>query len=265
MLGDGEKVRLAMEFEAAITKADSGFNIIAEIPGTDLKDEVVMLGAHFDTWHSGTGATDNNTGTAACLEAVRILQSLSHRYGMKPRRTIRIALWGGEEQGLIGSRQYVSSMFARRDTGLSGGTGVEGFPNLKKTPEYEKLSVYFNHDNGTGRIRGVYLQGNEAARPIFRAWLSAFADPTAQTLTALSTGGTDHVSFDAVGLPGFQFIQDPIEYNSLTHHFNMDTYERIQEPDMRQASTIMAYFVYNAAMRDEKFPRRPMTSAISGR
>jgi carboxypeptidase Q len=259
MLEKGEKVRLEMELQVSTTEADSGFNIIAEIPGTDLKDEVVMIGAHLDSWHAGTGATDNGTGTAACLEAMRILQILAQKDGLKPRRTIRLGLWGAEEEGLIGSREYVSEAFARRegDQGafpFGGGGGAE----LKKTPAYDKLSVYFNHDNGSGRIRGIYLQGDEAARPIFRSWFTAFADPTAQTITIQNTGGTDHQSFDRVGLPGFQFIQDPLEYDARTHHYNMDVYDRVQEPDMKQASTIIALFAYQAATRDAPFPRKPL-------
>ncbi len=259
MLRKGERVNLELQIQAAFTKPDSGFNIIAEIPGTDLKDEIVMLGAHFDTWHAGTGATDDNTGTAACLEAMRILQVLSEKQGLKPRRTIRMGLWGAEEQGLIGSREYVGEVFAKRDSASSGGP-VFGGPagEITKLAAYDKLSVYFNHDNGSGRIRGMYLQGNEAARPIFRSWLTAYGDPTAQTITIQNTGGTDHQSFDGVGLPGFQFIQDPLEYDSRTHHYNMDVYERIQEEDMKQASTMMAFFVYSAAMRDAKFPRKPL-------
>ncbi len=255
MLQKGERVRLKMELEVEFTKPDSAFNIIAEIPGTDLRDEVVMLGGHFDTWHAGTGATDDGTGTAACLEAMRILQVLAEKGGLKPRRTIRLGLWDAEEEGLIGSREYVSEAFARREGGgMFGGGGGE----IAKKPEYEKFSVYFNHDNGTGRIRGIYLQGNEEARPIFRRWFTAFGDPTAQTITIRNTGGTDHQSFDAVGLPGFQFIQDEVEYESRTHHTNMDVYERVQEPDMKQAATIMAFFAYQAAVRDAKFPRKPV-------
>jgi hypothetical protein len=255
MLQDGEKVRLKMELDVEFTKPDSLFNIIAEIPGTDLKDEVVMMGAHFDTWHAGTGATDDGTGTAACLEAMRILQVLAEKGGLKPRRTIRLGLWDAEEEGLIGSREYVAEAFASREGGgMFGGGGGE----ITRKPEYEKFSVYFNHDNGTGRIRGVYLQGNEGARAIFRRWFAAFGDPTAQTITIRNTGGTDHQSFDAVGLPGFQFIQDEVEYESRTHHTNMDVYERIQEPDMKQAATIMAFFAYQAAVRDAKFPRKPL-------
>ncbi len=263
MLRQGEKVKLEMELQVTTTKADSGFNIIAEIPGTDLKEEVVLIGAHFDTWHGGTGATDDNTGTGACMEAMRILQVLSEKHGLKPRRTIRIGLWGAEEQGLIGSREYVAQTYARRDSGsgspFSGGGGGE----ITKTAQYENLSVYFNHDNGTGRIRGIYLQGNEAARPIFRSLFTAFGDPAAQTITIQNTGGTDHQSFDGVGLPGFQFIQDPIDYDTRTHHYTTDLYERIQEPDMKQAATLMALFAYHAATRDARFPRKPMAPVRS--
>jgi Zn-dependent M28 family amino/carboxypeptidase len=225
-----------------------------------------MLGGHLDSWHSGTGATDNAAGCAVAMEAARILKAL----GVKPRRTIRVALWSGEEQGLIGSRQYVNQHFAERQAppaqpgqppppptpGFQGRGGPQG-PILLK-PAHEKFSVYFNLDNGTGKIRGVYLQGNEAARPIFRAWLEPFRDLGAATLTISNTGGTDHLSFDGVGLPGFQFIQDPVEYDTRTHHSNMDVWDRIQADDMKQASVIMTAFVYNAAMRDEKFPRKPL-------
>ena len=254
MLRMGEKVRLDMNLEVAMTKADSGFDIIGEIPGTDLKDEVVMIGAHFDSWHSGTGATDNGTGSAACMEAMRILETVMKNDGLKLRRTIRIGLWGSEEEGLIGSREYVSAIFGKRAGDTGGGLPGGGGGELKTTPEYDKLSVYFNHDNGSGRIRGIYLQGNEAARPIFRSWFTAFGDPTAQTITIQNTGGTDHQSFDGIGLPGFQFM----EYDSRTHHYNMDVYERAQEPDMTQAATIIAVFAYTAANRDAKFPRKPL-------
>lgn len=252
MIQRGQKLKMEMELEVEFTKADSGFNIIAEIPGTDLKDEIVMIGAHFDSWHSGTGATDNATGSAVCMEAVRILQTL----GLKPRRTIRIGLWGGEEQGLLGSRAYVAKTFAEFEGGQQprGGAGGE----MKTKPAYEKFSVYFNNDNGTGKVRGVYMQGNEAARPIFRAWLAPFVSMGAATLTLNNTSGTDHLAFDAVGLPGFQFIQDPVEYDTRTHHSNMDVWDRVQEEDVKQASVIMAAFAYNAAMRDGKFPRKPV-------
>jgi carboxypeptidase Q len=249
MIKLGEKVKLAMNLEVATTKADSGFDIIGEIPGSDLKDEIVMIGAHFDSWHSGTGATDNGTGSAACMEAMRILETVMKSSGLKPRRTIRIGLWGSEEEGLIGSREYVSAVFGKRE-GDAGG-------ELKTAPEYEKLSVYLNHDNGSGRIRGIYLQGNEAARPIFRSWFTAYGDPAAQTITIENTGGTDHQSFDGIGLPGFQFIQDPLEYDGRTHHYNMDVFDRVQAPDMKQAATIIAAFAYAAANRDAKFPRKP--------
>jgi len=253
MIQKGQKVKLEMNLEVEFTPVDSTFNIIAEIPGTDLKDEIVMLGGHFDTWHAGTGATDDGTGVAACMEAARIIQTL----GLKPRRTIRVGFWAAEEQGLVGSRMYVTKYFAERPgTGMMAMRG--GGEEIKSKPDYEKFSVYFNHDNGTGKFRGVYMQGNEAARPIFRAWLAPFASMGAATLTIQNTSGTDHLSFDAVGLPGFQFIQDPVEYDTRTHHYNMDVYERVQADDMKQAATIMAAFAYNAAMRDEKFPRKPM-------
>jgi Zn-dependent M28 family amino/carboxypeptidase len=190
------------------------------------------------------------------MEVVRILQALN----VKPRRTIRIGLWGGEEEGLIGSRAYVEQHFASRQASApsagAGPAGQQGPLTLK--PEHEKFSSYFNLDNGTGKIRGVYLQGNEAVRPIFRAWLEQFRDLGASTLTSRNTGGTDHLSFDAVGLPGFQFIQDEIEYGTRTHHSNMDVYDRIQADDMKQAAVIIASFVYNAAMRDEKLPRKAL-------
>ena len=258
MIEKGEHVRLAMNLEVATTKADSGFDIIGEIPGTDLKDEIVMIGGHFDSWHSGTGATDNGTGTAACMEAMRILETVMQKDGLRPRRTIRIGLWGSEEEGLIGSREYVASVFGKREGGTPGAFGGAAMGGtLKTTPEYDKLSVYLNLDNGSGRIRGIYLQGNIAARGIFRKWFTAFGDPTAQTITIENTGGTDHQSFDAIDLPGFQFIQDPLEYDIRTHHFNMDVFDRVQEPDMKQAATIIAFFAYQAANRDGKFPRKP--------
>jgi len=259
MIQKGERVKLAMNLEVATTKADSGFDIIGEIPGTDLKDEIVMIGAHFDSWHSGTGATDNGTGTAACMEAMRILETVMQTGGLKPRRTIRIGLWGSEEEGLIGSREYVSAALGKREGGSAGGTFGGGGGELTTTPEYDRFSVYLNHDNGSGRIRGIYLQGNEAARSIFRKWFTAYGDPTAQTITIENTGGTDHQSFDAINLPGFQFIQDPLEYDSRTHHYNMDVFDRVQEPDMKQAATIIAFFAYSAANRDAKFPRKPVS------
>src|SRR5262245_13557314 len=255
MVTKGVPVELEVQIAAKFHDQDlMGHNVIAEIPGSDLKDEIVMVGGHFDSWHSGTGATDNGAGSAVAMEVVRILQAI----GVKPRRTIRIGLWGGEEEGLIGSRAHVEKHYGSRQASEPGAgpQGQQGTITLK--PAQEKFSAYFNLDNGTGKIRGVYLQGNEAVRPIFRAWLEPFRDLGASTLTSRNTGGTDHLSFDAVGLPGFQFIQDEIEYSTRTHHSNMDVYDRIQAEDMKQASVIIAAFVYNAAMRDEKLPRKPL-------
>lgn len=267
MIQQGEKLKMTVDLAVEYQDADNmGYNTIAEIPGTDLKDEIVMLGGHMDSWHSGTGATDNGAGVAVAMEAVRILQTL----GIKPRRTIRIGLWTGEEEGLLGSRAYVKAHFGSLEGGAGqfGGGGGGGSANatpakLTTMPEYDKFAGYFNLDNGTGRIRGIYLQGNDAVRPIFRQWLSAFRDIpnqyqwNAQTITISNTGGTDHQSFDGIGLPGFQFIQDEIEYDTRTHHSNQDVFDRIQADDMKQAATIMAAFVYNTAMRDEKLPRKP--------
>jgi hypothetical protein len=252
-------VELELQVTAKFYDQDlMGYNVIAEIPGADLKDEIVMVGGHFDSWHSGTGATDNAAGSAVAMEVMRIIKAL----GVKPRRTIRIGLWGGEEQGLIGSRAHVEKHYASRPTPGPQGGAPGGTPGpISVKPAHEKFSAYFNLDNGTGKIRGVYLQGNEAVRPIFRAWLEPFRDLGAATLTSRNTGGTDHLSFDGVGLPGFQFIQDEIEYDTRTHHSNMDVYDRIQADDMKQASVIIAGFVYNAAMRDGKLPRKPMPGA----
>ncbi|HET9134266.1 MAG TPA: M20/M25/M40 family metallo-hydrolase [Gemmatimonadales bacterium] len=223
----------------------NSFNIIGEIPGTDpaLKDEVVMIGAHFDSWHMGTGATDNGAGSATMLEAMRILRALD----LKPRRTIAIGLWTGEEQGLIGSREYIAKHVATRDS-----TGVTPLPL------HAKFSAYFNVDNGGGKIRGVFQQSNPEVGPIFDAWMAPFKDGGMKTLTITNTGGTDHLSFDGVGIPGFQFIQDPIEYGTRTHHTNMDVYERIQPDDMKWNAAVLAAFAWQAAQRDAKLPRKPM-------
>ncbi|MFN2391479.1 MAG: M20/M25/M40 family metallo-hydrolase [Pyrinomonadaceae bacterium] len=236
-----------------------GYNTIAEIPGTDpkLKDEIVMLGGHLDSWHSSTGATDNAAGCVVAMEAARIILAS----GLKPRRTIRVALWSGEEQGLNGSREYVKQHFGEmKGAGINFGAAPQQQQpaELVKGADYEKLSAYFNLDNGTGKIRGVYLQGNSAVAPIFKAWLTPFADIGASTLTIRNTGGTDHLSFDRIGLPGFQFIQDEIEYDTRTHHSNQDNFDRIQADDMKQAAMIMAAFVYQTAMMDEKIPRKAM-------
>ena len=275
MLQAGEPVKMNVDLAVAWQDSDlMGYNTIAEIPGTDLKDEVVMLGGHMDSWHSGTGATDNAAGCAVAMEAMRIIQAL----GLKPRRTIRIALWSGEEQGLLGSRAYVTEHFGSmqnpatsavpatggvNNNSMGGGNGngngsaTPAGPTLVRKAEYEKLSAYYNLDNGTGKIRGVYLQGNEAVRSLFRQWLAPFRDLGATTLSIANTGGTDHLAFDGIGLPGFQFIQDEIEYDTRTHHSNQDVFDRIQADDMKQAATIMAAFVYQTAMRDEKLPRKP--------
>lgn len=257
MIDAGEKVTMTVDLNVEYQDEDlNGYNTIAEIPGSDLKDEVVMLGGHLDSWHAGTGATDNGAGCAVMMEAVRLIQKL----GLKPRRTIRIALWTGEEEGLLGSRAYVKQHFGYRGDGTTpafgGGGGGAANQKLTKLPEYEKFSSYFNIDNGTGKVRGVYLQGNENVRSIFRQWLAPFKDMGADTLTLSNTGGTDHLSFDAIGLPGFQFIQDEVEYSSRTHHSNMDVFDRIQADDMKQMSVILASFVYQAAMMDQKMPKK---------
>lgn len=257
MAAKGVPVQLEVSVTSRFQDQDlMGYNVIAEIPGTDLKDEIVMVGAHYDSWHAGTGATDNASGSAVAMEALRIIQAS----GLKPRRTIRIGLWSGEEQGLLGSRAYVAQHFAKKiDSPASGNQQPSQEPaQFEIKPAHDKFSVYFNLDNGTGKIRGVHMQGNEWMRPIFRAWLAPFKDMGASTLTISNTGGTDHLAFDAVGLPGFQFIQDPVEYSTRTHHTNMDVYDRVQEEDMKQAATVMAAFVYNAATRDKKLPRKPM-------
>ncbi|HKP85283.1 MAG TPA: M20/M25/M40 family metallo-hydrolase [Blastocatellia bacterium] len=274
MLERGSHVELEVNIQTRFYDQDlMSYNVIAEIPGTDLKDEVVMLGAHFDSWHSGTGATDNGAGSAVCMEAVRILKSL----GLKPRRTIRIGLWSGEEQGLLGSRAYVTEHFGKRIDAPGGQGRAQGGepqtpPQFEIKPDNEKVAGYFNLDNGTGKIRGIYLQGNESVRPIFREWFASFKDMvgtkkenSVATLSISNTGGTDHLSFDAVGIPGFQFIQDPVEYDTRTHHSNMDVYDRIQEDDMKQAAIIMAAFVYNTAMRDKKLPRKAMPGQPTAR
>lgn len=255
----GKAPRMTMNIQSQYHDQDlMGYNTVAEIPGTDpaLKDEVVMVGAHLDSWHSAGGATDNASGSAVAMEAARIIQAL----GLKPRRTIRVALWSGEEQGLNGSREYVKQHFGevKAGTGTGGPNPVPAEIIKSGSGEYDKLSAYYNLDNGTGRIRGVYMQGNSAVERIFKEWLEPFHGMGAKTLTLQNTGGTDHLSFDRIGLPGFQFIQDEIEYSTRTHHSNMDNFDRIQAEDMKQASIIMAAFVYQTAMMDEKLPRKPV-------
>ena len=244
LLRGGEKVELEAEIKTSFYDKDpKGYNVIAEIPGTDptLKSEVVMLGGHYDSWHSGTGATDNGAGSTVMIEAMRILKAID----FKPKRTIRIALWSSEEQGLFGSRGYVKSHFADP-------------ADMLPKAEHEKLSAYYNLDNGTGTIRGVYLQGNAAVKDIFQTWLTPFADLGAKTITISNTGGTDHQAFDGVGLPGFQFIQDPMDYNTRTHHSNQDVFDRLDGEDLKKSATIVASFVYHTSERAEKLPRKAM-------
>jgi len=229
------------------TTQTDAFNVIAEIPGTTKPNELVMVGGHFDSWHMGTGATDNGVGSVVAMEVMRILKSLN----LKMDRTVRMALWGGEEEGELGSSAYVRDHFA--DTA-----------DMKLKPEHAGFAGYFNIDNGAGKIRGIYLQGNEAERPIFEQWFAAIKDLTPGIITIRNTGGTDHQSFDAVGLPGFQFIQDPLDYDSRTHHSNADTFERVQQADLEQMAIIEAFFVYNAATRPDKLPRKNLPAARGG-
>lgn len=244
-LGRGVAVQMEVNIEARFYDQDPmSHNVIAEIPGSDLKDEVVMVGGCLDSWHAGTGATDNAAGAAVVLEVARLLKTLN----LKPRRTIRIALWSAEEQGALGSRAYVAAHFASRGSGPNS--------QLEFKPEFEKFAGYFNLDYGTGRIRGVYLQGNEAVKPIFGAWLAPLKDMGAATLTIEGVGATDHNSFDAVGLPGFQFIRDYMQTNTRVAHTNMDVYDHVLEDDLKQSAIVATWFVYQAAMRDEKLPRK---------
>src|SRR5246127_1044521 len=263
-----QKKEVTLELNVTNTFYDDDpmqYDTIAEIPGTDKKDEVVMLGAHLDSWHAGTGATDNGAGSIVMMEAVRILKALD----IKPRRTIRIGLWSGEEEGLLGSEWYVSHHFGSRpeskDPDRKGDPTVlrrDSGPMSIKPAEQSKVSVYFNVDNGSGKIRGVFMQENAAVQPIFEAWMKPFHDLGMDTLTMRNTGGTDHLSFDAVGIPGFQFIQDPIEYETRTHHSNMDVYDRLQPDDLKQAAVIVASFVYETAMRDQMLPRKPIDNSV---
>ncbi len=273
MIQQGLKLKMAVDLEVQFHSDDlMTYNTVAEIPGSDLKDEIVMLGAHLDSWHAGTGATDNGAGVAAVMEAARIIKALD----LKPRRTIRVGLWSGEEQGLLGSRAYVARHFgyytntpasralrSPRDesddqpVASVSGTNSPSARRLIRQSDYDRLSAYFNLDNGAGRVRGIYLQGNEALRPLFRRWLEPFRDLDAETITASNTGSTDHISFDAIGLPGFQFIQDPLDYGSRSHHTNEDVLDRVPPEDLKQASVILAAFAYDAAMLDQKLQRKP--------
>jgi hypothetical protein len=256
-------VTIEMNVETKFTgDHEHGFDTVAEIPGTDpqLKDEVVMVGGHLDSWIAGTGATDNGAGSVVALEVMRILNSLK----VKPRRTIRIALWSGEEEGLFGSKGYVGQHFGSFP--LSTAPDQMEMPEFMRKPagplalkpEQKLISAYFNVDNGTGRIRGIYTQGNAAVDTIFAQWMAPLRDLGVTTITNRNTGGTDHLSFDDVGIPGFQFIQDPMDYETRTHHSNMDTYERLQPADLKQIAVVEAIFVYNAAMREQMIPRKPV-------
>jgi hypothetical protein len=238
-----QPVTLRLNVEAKVGDKDiDGEDLIGEIPGQSKPDEIVMIGAHFDSWHTGTGATDNGAGSAVMIEVMRILKTLN----LKLDRTVRIGLWSGEEQGLYGSRAYVKAHF--------------GDPKTMelKHGEWDKLDAYLNLDNGSGKIRGVYLQDNDAARPWFQKMLEPYHDMGASTLTLKNTGGTDHLSFDAVGLPGFQFIQDPLDYGTVTHHSDMDTYSHAIPEDLMQASAIIATLAYDIANNPQQFPRKPL-------
>jgi len=243
----GQKVELEADIKTQFFTDDlQGYDVVGEIPGTDkkLKDQLVIIGGHLDSWHAATGATDNAAGSAVMLEAMRILKAVD----FKPKRTIRIVLWSSEEQGLFGSRFYVLNHFGDPKT-------------MQLKPEQAKVSAYYNLDNGTGKVRGVYLQGDSAARPIFKQWLEPFKDLGASTITISNTGGTDHLSFDAVGIPGFQFIQEPMDYGTRTHHSNQDTYDRLSEDDLKQAATIIASFVFNTSQRPDMIPRKELPKA----
>lgn len=264
LIKQGVPVKMTVDLQAQFNDNDlQGYNTIAEIPGTDpaLKDEVVMVGAHLDSWHAGTGATDNGAGSTVAMEAVRILQAA----GLKPRRTIRIGLWTGEEQGLLGSRGYVAKNLGTIGDGSDADAfkvlGGQQLPITKK-PAHDKFAAYYNLDNGTGQIRGIYLQGNEQLRAIFKDWLTPFKDWGATTVTINNTGGTDHLGFDALGLPGFQFIQDPIEYFTRSWHTTQDVSDRILEEDLKRSAVIMATFAYNTAMMNERLPRKTSPSSL---
>jgi len=252
-LAKESRIKITIDLDVKFhTKDLNGYNTIAEISGTDLKDEVVIIGAHLDSWHAASGATDNGAGVTVVMEAMRILQAS----GLKPRRTIRVALWTGEEQGLLGSRGYVANHLATVPENTRRQSGTPQPITVTKKAGYDKFAAYYNLDNGTGKIRGVYMQGNEQLRPIFREWLVPFKEMGASTLTVGSTGGSDHQAFDAVGLPGFQFIQDPIEYFARTWHTTQDVYDRIIEEDLKQSAVIMATFAFHSAMSNEKLPRK---------
>lgn len=247
LLAKMESVSMRLSLAAKVGDRDvDGLNLIGEIPGSKRPDEIVMIGAHFDSWHSGTGATDNAAGSAVMIEVMRILKTLN----LPMDRTVRIGLWSGEEQGLYGSKAYVKAHFGDDET-------------MQLKPEQAKLDAYLNLDNGSGKIRGVYLQGNDGARPVFEKMLTPFHDLGARTVSLKNTGGTDHLSFDAVGLPGFQFIQDPLDYGTVTHHSDMDTYSHAIPEDLMQASAVIATMVYEISNRPDMFPRKPLPAATA--
>jgi carboxypeptidase Q len=262
------KVPVTLEIEvrtAFYDKDTRGFDVTAEIPGTDKKDELVMLGGHLDSWTGGTGAVDDAAGCAVAMEAVRILKAL----GVKPRRTIRAAFWTGEEEGFYGSRGYVARHFGDTD---KQSLEKMNFDDLEKNwrnplgdsakliakPDYAKISGYFNYDNGSGRIRGIYLQENFQVRPIFEAWMKPLRDLGVTVIALQNTEGTDHLPFDYIGIPGFQFVQDPLDYFPGLHHTNQDVYDHAVTEDLVQSAVVMAYFVYQTAMREEMLPRKAL-------
>jgi carboxypeptidase Q len=266
IMDHGVPVKLEVEVRNAIYDQDRmGYNVIAEIPGGDKKDEVVMLGGHLDSWAAGTGAVDDGTGCAVAMEAMRILKTL----GVKPRRTIRAALWTGEEEGFYGSRGYVFKHFGDTDIRSLENVDFEAFESswrnplgdskkLLVKPDYFKISGYFNYDNGSGRIKGIYLQENFQVRPIFEEWMKPLQDLGVSTIAFQPTEGTDHLPFDFIGIPGFQFIQDPLDYVPQIHHTNQDLYDHCVPEDLIQSAVVMAYFVYQTAMRDEMLPRKQL-------
>jgi carboxypeptidase Q len=258
---DKQDVRLRLDVDARFTSDEDlpATNVFADLPGSGKADELVIIGAHLDSWHTGTGASDNAAGVVVMMEAMRILKAI----GARPKRTIRLALWGGEEQGLNGSSGYVAKYLAdwpeptdpeqkALPRAFQRGTGP-----LQRKRDYDRFSVYFNFDNGTGRIRGVYAQENHAAVPIFRAWLEPFHDLGAEVVSTRNTGSTDHIPFDRVGLPGFQFVQDPADYSTRVHHSHLDTYDHVVPEDLKQAAAIIASFAWHAANREGRFPRKP--------
>ncbi|MBP6185033.1 MAG: M28 family peptidase [Saprospiraceae bacterium] len=252
LINKGIPVELALEIRTRTTGHDlMESNILAEIPGTDKADELVIFGAHLDSWHVGTGATDNGAGSAVMMEVARILTETIRTSGIRPRRTLQLALWSGEEQGLLGSTAHVRKYYAE--------TEPRSYTPKSIKPDQKRVSAYYNLDNGTGRIRGIYLQGNQQAGMVFRPWLNSFEDLEANTITMDNTGGTDHLGFDGAGIPGFQFIQDPVSYSTKTHHSNMDNYDHLIGDDLKQAATIIASFVWHTAMREEMIPRKPLS------